>query len=285
MGLSPRHLPILPSLQHRPLLQSPPCPEHAGHLPDHPSTSSTEPQTPGGPEQPRKHLKTLRNTATPSQRSPGHQLGLGAPGQPRQLRPLALHTRKTWRKQEEKRNTATELAPKGGTSSSPSSPRLQVLVTLPGGNGEDNTTWLRLGGQEGGSAAPGRSPWPFPTSRHPATLRRHGMPTQWGTQMLPQHLHPWRAVGLRVPAERARRSESQGSVRPPRGQELLCPLSTSQPAPGSRPATAAVAGPRRRAAGLQAPQPPSTGTFLDSWRHQSSTQYCYCAKWELYSLL
>lgn len=85
------------------------------HLPAHPPTS-TAPQTPKGPQQPRKHLKTLLNTATPSQHSPGHHLGL--PASPPAPTPLHGCT---------KSNTGTGLASKGGMSSASSSPRLQVL--------------------------------------------------------------------------------------------------------------------------------------------------------------
>lgn len=165
--------------------------------------------------------------------------------------------------------------------------------TLPGDNGEDNPTPLWPEKRESSSAAPGWSPWPFPMSRHLAMLGprgRHGTPTRCGTQTLPRHLDPRHAAGLRLPAARASCSESQGSARPPCRQELSSgvSLAASQPMPGSLPVRAAggrVCDAGQRGCELRGRLPPATSTFRDLRRHQSSTQYCYCAKWELYSLL
>lgn len=80
------------------------------------------------------------------------------------------------------------------------------------------------------------------------------------------------------------------ALRPPRRRELGSgvSLAASQPTPGSLPARAAggrVCDAGQRGCELRGRLPPATSTFRDLRRHQSSTQYCYCAKWELYSLL
>lgn len=148
---------------------------------------------------------------------------------PPALTPRPAHTQTRW-KQEEKRHMATGLAPKGGTSSSPSGLWFQVRANAAQGQwGQPNPApagaarrWLCSSWLESVS---------LPVSQRPAVLSlrgRHGMPTRRRTQTPPQRLHPRHAAGLRA----AQRERGGGS-----------------------------------------------------WRDQSSTQYCYCAKWELYSLL
>lgn len=156
-------------------------------------------------------------TKTTSQTSanPFDTLTASAVLQPRQLQPLILHTRKTrWKQGKQKHGHS--VSTKGGTSSSPSIPGLQVprchRQTLPGINVEDNPTLPQPGRLEG-------SCWLEP-------VVPPDVPTQ-GWHGIPKH----------------------------------CPRDTGR----------------------------SASTFqhhlLDVWRHQRSTQYCYCAKWELYSLL
>lgn len=160
----------------------------------------------------------------------------------------------------ERRETAPGLALKGGTGSSLSIPRLWLLPTLlvkaaRGYQGVQPSP-AQLGQRQGSSAAPACSP--FLMSQHPAGLA-------------------WDARVVRGP---------NTTPAPP---SLLCSLQLLRAAaalPFSHPSghISALAG---SLAGFVVPlcQLCSHQRLPGHLETPSSTQYCYCAKWELYSFL